>query len=83
MEQSMQGLFRRSPFDDDVYQVKVFFGWCKLFPPKPKVSSTSKGIFRKTIEPTAVQVARFQFPLIDHENKCGEWKATDLYRGGE
>lgn len=45
----------------DTYSIKLFFGFCKRYPPHSSGS---------------LQMANYGFPLLSHSNTCGEWEAA-------
>ena len=66
----MQGSITKIHKEDDelvdTFQVSVFHGWCKRYPPKPNSSQNP------------LKRSDYNTPLVSHENTCGEW-AKDKY----
>jgi len=63
--------------DADPYSTKVFYGWCKRFPPNPRASYSVSGfrsLFSRMFLKTLLRISDLDFPLVNHENTCGEWK---------
>jgi len=61
----------------DTYSDHRFYGWCKRFPPVPQSGHSIIGFrsfFSLLSRHIPKKVSEYDFPLMQHDNICGEWK---------
>lgn len=76
-------LIRSSPVADEVYTTHLFFGWCKRFPPIHRTEHSTKPFLSRLITRIPMRIADYDFPIMSHENKCGEWSGQEWYLNPE
>lgn len=61
------------------YNVYMFYGFCKRFPPTcPESDSISRiGLFSITNVKIPRILSGYRFPILPHEERCGEWKQDE------
>ena len=62
---------------NDAYESHIFYGWCKRYPPQQQDTYTIisfRSLFSLIARKIPLKISDYQFPLISHENTCGEWK---------
>jgi hypothetical protein len=65
---------------EDVYSDVRFFGWCKRFPPVHKQDYSIirfRTLFSLLNRFIYKRVGEYGFPLMPHDEFCGEWKKDD------
>lgn len=65
-----------------MYNVHMFYGFCKRFPPTwPESDSITRiGLFITTNVKTPRVLSAYRFPFLPHEEECGEWKQGEWVR---
>lgn len=60
----------------DTYNVHIFYGFCKRYPPAwPESDSITRiGLFTRTNTKTPGILSGYRFPFLPHDEQCGEWK---------
>jgi hypothetical protein len=64
----------------DSYRDHEFYGWCKRYPPRHQDSYaiiSFRSLFSILSRKIPKKIADYQFPILSHENTCGEWKQGD------
>lgn len=66
----------------DTYNDHVFYGYCKRFPPLLLESDSilKIGLFSATNTKKPKMLSAYRFPILPHEEQCGEWKQSDWAR---
>ncbi len=83
IEQGMEGKIHRSfEFDNgeyDSYFESRFYGFCKRFPPTNSngTINTSKSLLSRKSASTSIKISEHSFPLMPHDEWCGEWSRCD------
>jgi hypothetical protein len=67
---------------EDFYNEFRFFGWCKRFPPVYKQEGDYSIIRLRTLFSllnsfNRKRIGEYGFPLMPHDEVCGEWKKDD------
>jgi len=62
MEGKIHRAFKERGEVVDAYTIHLFYGFCKRFPPNAH---------------HPLRIADYGFPLLSHENACGEWGKTN------
>ena len=80
LEERVYRSIRLSDGTVEVYSVQLFYGWCKRYPPKPRYNYSIKkslSLFARLYLKVPQKISDYNFPLLSHENECGEWQASE------
>ena len=82
----MEGKIIRAYKEDgeirDTYRDHLFYGYCKRFPPDLLESDSTLeiGLFSIKNRKTPKILTPYRFPILPHEQHCGEWKQAEWAR---